>query len=108
MSHYTMSYKGLSPVEADAKALADTRDYLGPKAWEALLFEVGRANGYDAANGGHAGWAQILIALSFCGVQGYPVHAIGRCYCLEAYKDWMVSGDEPVAVDAKGFPDAHK
>lgn len=79
MSHYTMSYKGLSPVEADAKALADTRDYLGPKAWEALLFEVGRANGFDAAQGGHAGWDQILMALSFCGVQGYPVHAIGRC-----------------------------
>lgn len=104
MSHYTRRFDKPDRKQNDADALQECRDYLGPKAWEAVLFEAGRADGYDAANGGHAGWVMMTRALAFCGVRGYPVHAIGRAYCLEGYRSWMADGKDAVATDAEGFP----
>lgn len=103
MSH-EISYARMSPKEADEKAIADIREYLGPRAWAALLKEAEKANVYDVVNDGYDGWTQINHALAFCGVQGYPVHAFGRAYCLTSFKNWMRGGDDPVPVDEQGYP----
>lgn len=96
---YTRHYAGMPPAQADAKAIADAKEYLGPKAWEALLYELGRANEY-----GLEGWKDIMRALAFIGIQGLPVHALGRAYCLAGFREWMHSGDKPVMTDEKGYP----
>lgn len=93
-------YNGPDRKANDAKAIKDTRTYLGPKSWEALLFELGKVNQAGTA----AAFQQISNVLGFiAGVQGYPVHAIGREYCLEAYRAWMHEGGEDFLTDEQGF-----
>lgn len=93
----TINYKAPG-VEADKKAVADAKVYLGD-TWAQLMYEMGRA----AERGTAQAFQDINNALGFVGVQGYPVHALGRTYMLKAYREWMHGGDDPVMTDEKGF-----
>jgi hypothetical protein len=92
MSHYTKSYADLSREQADAGAIADMREYLNDKQWEALL-ELAKAGNVRHVN----------MALGLAGVSGRPFHAFCRAHMLEAYRAWMADGDDAVQTDEAGF-----
>lgn len=95
MSHYTMDYSDLPREQADAKAIADTRDYLGPEMWAKIE---------DILLHGPDTYYQIRTALWLvAGVQGLPLAAIGRRYRLEEYREWMQEGEDGVETDEQGF-----
>ena len=97
--HTEISYKGLPREDADKAAIQDIREWLSQEAMETLVHTAGRAT--DAQ-----GFSAINFALSFAGVSGYPVHAFGRRYCLEAYRAWMAEPDEEgvsYPTDEQGF-----
>lgn len=91
MTHYNVDYSMLeSEEEKIEKAIADIRDYCGSgakgkKLFETIVFECGRAEENGSSNAFH----MLNIALSFAGIQGYPVHALGKRYCPTAYDAWM-------------------
>lgn len=100
MSHYERRYNNAEREVNDANAIQDIREYANQKMWELILVEAGRCKEEGTAKA----FNQLNIALSFCGIQGYPVHALGRTYCLEAYRNWMHDGKSPVMTDEKGYP----
>lgn len=101
MSHYNTSYKHLATrEEKDAQAIKDIKEYATEKMWDLILVECGRAQERGTAGA----FQSINFALNFVGIQGYPIHAVGRSYCLTAYRAWMHDGDKPVMTDDKGFP----
>lgn len=102
----TINYGNMSREEADTKAVDDTKFYLGVDGWAALMFEMGQAYAIGTAEA----FQSINMSLAFCGVQGFPVHALGRKYMLPAYRAWMHSGKDPVMTDDKGYalPEAPK
>jgi hypothetical protein len=84
--------------ERDAQALADMKDYLGDERFGLL---TGAAQMCRTAEDVQS----VNIACSFAGVDGYPVTALFRKYCMEAYRLWCASsrGGPPVEIDEDGF-----
>lgn len=96
---YNRSYKGYPSREAaDAAAIGDIKEYCSEAMWETLLFEAGRA----AERGTAEACKDMNIAMSFCGISGYPFHAFGRKYFLKAYRAWMHE-DDAYVTDEQGF-----
>lgn len=83
----------------DEHAIRDIREYCSTKMWELILVETGRVKQLGTA----AAFQELNTALAFCGIVGYPVHALGRTYCLDAYRAWMHDGDKPIMTDDEGF-----
>jgi hypothetical protein len=80
--HYTKSYAGMTKKQKDAAAVKDARDWLSGQQWVGMA-QYGkecrewlqRPRGYRAAKKLLMDWR---IALSFAGIQGYPVRALRR------------------------------
>ena len=106
MSHYTRNYAEFKTrEEKDRQAILDIQEYVGrtSQAWEIILVECGKAEALGTAEA----FQSINMALGmFVGVEGYPVHALGRKYCPTAYRAWMLSdvGGKPVPLDDQNFP----
>lgn len=68
MTHYTTNYEGLSEIEKHNKAIEDIKDYMGAEKFEELTKRVKVE---------YPNWTleQFRMAVSFAGVQGYPVKA---------------------------------
>jgi hypothetical protein len=85
--------------EKDAEAIKDIKEYLSQEQWDAIMQGAGavlqKAPGWD--------FQSINFMFGITGIDGFPVHAFGRRYCLEQYKQWMRSGDDAVPVDDQGF-----
>jgi hypothetical protein len=95
---YTRHYGKIADLAArDEAAISDTKDYLGEERFE-LLSSALTACGSDKMV------QDMNIAFSFAGVSGLPFHAMCRKYCLEAYREWMHSGDDGTALtDERGY-----
>ncbi len=96
MSHYTISYAGLSPKARDEKAIQDTKDYLGdrfPILEEAMKDPKRSLQGCE-------------IIIGFAGIRGPAVHALLRKYRLAEFRAWMAddSLEGSVQTDEDGFP----
>lgn len=104
MTHYTTSYAGMNRKEADEKAIADMRDYLGNDRFESIVaaIDVAKQSGPIPV---HSIRAQLEL---LAGITGYPLGAFCRRYFLEDYRAWMHSGDDAVMTDEEGFPIAQK
>ena len=100
MSHYDRHYHEPDRKVNDQNAIKDIREYATEKMMDLILVEAGKAEERGTAEA----FNQLNIALSFCGIQGYPVHALGRTYCKAAYRAWMHDGDKPIMTDEEGFP----
>jgi hypothetical protein len=96
--HYNINYNGLTRYQADEKAIEDIREYLTVKQWDIIMQSVGQMNADKEKS-----FQAINFMLSFTGVQGYPVHAFGRRYCLKKYREWMASEPDPIITDEEGF-----
>lgn len=71
MTHYTMSYKGLSQEEADKKAIHDSKEFVdNEEQWAKILEYVEACESLEG----------LQIGLSFTGIRGYPVYALCRVY----------------------------
>lgn len=99
MGHRDVNY-GKDSKESDARAILDIKAYVGAasETWEILLVEAGKVE----TTGTNEAFNDLQLAMSFCGIQGYPVHAFGRKYCPKAYRAWMKVGD--IELDDDGFP----
>lgn len=95
MSHYTRHYAGLSPQEADDRALRDIEEYLSSDQWTLLTMA--------AADPTSATFHELKFALGMVGVRDYPVHAFLRKYRLAEYRAWMASDPDPIQTDEEGF-----
>lgn len=74
MTRYTVSYEGLDDVTKHNQAIADVKEYLGEDRFSQLT-ELFRQQPYTLD--------QFSLAVSFAGVQGYPVKAwYNHCYPL--------------------------
>lgn len=94
MTHYDVSYKGMSRAEADTKAIKDIQEYLTPKQWEIFMGMV--ANPDTTIH-------TLNMSFGFVGVSGYPFHAFCRKYMFDKYVEWMTTGEDAVKLDAEGF-----
>jgi hypothetical protein len=98
---YTTNYTNIPTREAkDEAAIKDIKNYLPVHVWEVLLVECGKAE----QDGSAEAFQSLNLALSFAGIAGYPVHALGRKFCKTAYRAWMHSGSDPVQTDEAGYP----
>lgn len=97
MSHYLTRYNSPDRKANDIKAINDIMDYLSSKQWT-MMMEAVATRPVD--------FAQINFFLAFTGIEGYPVHAFGRTYCIDAYRAWMLSDAQGVSIqtDEDGFP----
>lgn len=68
MTHYNVSYEGLSDIEKHNKAIQDIKDYLGEEKFEQLTKQCKEE--YPDLT-----LEQFRMSVSFAGVQGYPVKA---------------------------------
>lgn len=67
MTHYTMSYAGLTDEVKSAKALQDIKDYLGEDKFEEVS---------ETMRNEMIPYEQFVMAMSImAGIQGYPVQA---------------------------------
>lgn len=106
MSHVDVSYKKIaSRKERDEKAIQDVRDWLTVTQWEALLVTLGSVAQAHKMQPDPRHFQSINFACGFMGISGYPVFALGRKWCLDAYRAWMASdvGGEPTETDEEGF-----
>lgn len=99
MSHYNRYYNKPDRKQNDADAIEDARQYASKKMWDFILVEAGKVEAHGTAEA----FQQLNFALGFCGIQGYPVQAIGRTFCKTAFRAWMHDGDDPVMTDEDGF-----
>lgn len=76
--HSTINYAD----KTDDDAVADIRSWCSDKQWLALC-EL-----RDQVLAEKISFKTIAIALSFVGVQGFPVHAFGRTFCPTQWQDW--------------------
>ena len=75
MSHYIVNYESMTPVEKHNAAIADCKDYLGESRFNEICARI-RKNPMTLD--------ELHIALSFVGIQGYPVTAIyNHCFPAE-------------------------
>lgn len=90
MTHYTMSYAGLTDVEKSAKALQDIKDYLGEDKFESTT-EIMRNEMIP--------YEQFVMAMSvMAGIQGYPVqawyeHVYGAGMAVQVDAEQMTGGN---------------
>ena len=92
---YEITYDNASPKELDARAIADTQDYLGER------FNTLVAMFQDTT----LSVVSLNIACSFAGVSGRPFHALARKYRLADYIEWRTTGkDANPNINAQGFP----
>lgn len=75
--HTQLKYDG---PDADADAMRDIIDWLSVKQWEAF-FPLVRDETQP--------FRIIAFYMSFMGISGFPVHALGRTLCLSRYNDWL-------------------
>lgn len=94
---YNRHYIDADEAKNDADAVRDIKEYCNEAMYEALLVETGKV----AAIGTAAAFQDLNMAMGFCGIEGRPVHAWGRKYCLAAYRAWMHAGN--VMTDEHGF-----
>ncbi len=83
----------------DERAIEDIKSYLTEEQWKVLLGEARKVKTGD-------GFQQLNIAMSFAGINGMPVHAFGRRYCLVGYRAWMATPDsegQSFETDEHGF-----
>jgi hypothetical protein len=101
MGHYTISYKNISDrKERDEKAIQDVWEYSSDKMKEVILSGLSQVEQIGTAEA----FKSMGVALNFAGINGYPVHALGRRYALTAYRAWMHDGNDPRMTDEEGFP----
>ena len=101
MSHVDRHYNSPDRRANDAAAVADVKDYLSDKQWQAVCAYV------DEIRAGRAKFQGLAFSLEvMAGVSGYPIHALGRTFCLEQYREWMHSpdGGRAIQTDDDGFP----
>lgn len=97
-------YDGPDRKENDKRAISDSKDWLsshfkeGWDMWEQILVLCGETNQVGTSDA----FQSLNVQLSFVGIMGYPVHAIGRKYCPEAYRHWMTH-DGYCELDSEGF-----
>ena len=95
----TISYADIEDRDQrDWAAIKDIKDYLSEKQWDVFCEEA--RDTHTAQD-----FQKINFYMGFVGIEGFPVHAFGRRYCLEAYRAWMMSseGGDPILVDEQGF-----
>lgn len=92
-----IKYDGPDRKVNDDKALKDIKQYLGPKLYAVLLEESEKVEEYGTADA----FQQLNYAMSFGGIEGYPVHAWGRRHTPKAYRKWMAEGG--FQLDNDGF-----
>lgn len=74
MTHYTISYEGLDPIEKHNKAIADIKEYVGEDRFKDLTARFKEMS---------PSLEQFELMVSFAGVQGYPAKAwFNYCYGL--------------------------
>jgi hypothetical protein len=101
MSHYERHYNIIPTREGkDEQAIKDIKEYANEEMWDLILVESGKVEQIGTA----AAFQELNRALAFCGIQGYPVHALGRKFCKTAYRAWMHDGKDPIMTDEAGFP----
>lgn len=100
MTHYDVRYDdpAVSQEEHDAKAVQDIKDYLGRDA--VFEFLVTEAKKIEAGIGPES-VRSLVFAFHMVDVQGRPVHAFCRKYCLTKFVEWRRSGPdgEPTTGD---------
>ena len=76
MSHYTVNYESMTPAEKHNAAIADCKDYLGESRFNEICARIKKCPNMTLD--------QLRMALSFVGIQGYPVTAIyNHCFPAE-------------------------
>lgn len=89
--HATVDYANYENTESkDAAAVKDCLDYLGDERFNKTVQYL--RNCQNAKN-----FRSALFALSMSGISGYPIHALGRIYCNDAYNLWMSESRAPVS-----------
>lgn len=68
MAHYDISYEGLDPIAKHNKAIQDIKDYLGNDRFDIVTESAKNMDPPMTLN-------EFTVAMSFAGVQGYPVKA---------------------------------
>lgn len=71
MSHYDIKYDTSDRDAADAKAIQDVEEWLGDR-FEEVMKKMSEADGATPR--------EVRLAMSFAGIQGYPVGAVIRTY----------------------------
>jgi len=96
MTHYTVSYAGLTNKARDDKAIQDTKDYLGDR------FSIIE----EALQDSERSLASCETLMGFAGVSGTPVHALLRRYRLAEFRAWMADDtlEGSIQTDEEGFP----
>lgn len=75
MSHYTVNYESMTPVEKHNAAIADCIDYLGESRFNDICERIKLVPDMTLE--------ELHVVLSFGGIQGYPVKAIyNHCFPL--------------------------
>ena len=73
MSHYTVKYESMNPVEKHNAAIADCKNYLGESGFNQICDRIEKYPDLTLN--------ELHLALSFVGIQGYPVTAIfNHCF----------------------------
>lgn len=96
------NYKKLDNAAADAKAIEDIKEYLGSINPEVFDMFVELATAIEARDPKYK-FGSLNMQFGIAGVSGYPFHAFCRKYCLQAYREWMGGGSDPIETDANGF-----
>ena len=76
MSHYTMNYESMTPVEKHNAAIVDCVNYLGESRFNQICDHIKEYPDMTLD--------ELHFVLSFVGIQGYPVTAIyNHCFPAE-------------------------
>ena len=88
--HSTVDYsKQHNSTEAnDIEAIKDVLSWLGEDKFALTV-------GYLRACITSADFRKVFFAISIAGISGYPVHALGRIYCDNAYRSWLADSRTP-------------
>ena len=73
MSHYNVDYGQMTDTEKHEKAIADCKEYLGESGFNQICDRIKKYPDLTPN--------ELHLALSFVGIQGYPVTAIfNHCF----------------------------
>lgn len=90
--HYEIHYDNQNPVVADAAAIRDAQEYLGPDMWEKLVGEVFNQDADAAGYKITKEWINTFrIACMMLGIQGRPVSALCRAF-IGMYPNRVMKG----------------
>lgn len=97
-------YEG-SKQEIDEKAIEDIKEYLGSVSREgcSLFQDFVKLAEIVESRQGKSTVQSLNMQFSMAGVTGRPFHAFCRRYCLQAYREWMGGGSDPIETDERGF-----